>query len=113
MVCIEHLCERMISLKIADKKWFTVLLQSLITISMALGALIILALPYVVYYALHYYENVSSFSKEYYTICLCVLYPSGLLGFAILYEARKLLMKINKSQPFISENVKCIKYIAT
>jgi len=88
------------------------LLQWLLTAAMIAGALILLALPWIVYWALRYYEASASFDTAYYITCLCFLYPSGFLGMGILYHAAKLLAKVNEDEPFIAENVRRVKYIA-
>lgn len=99
-------------MKVADKRWFTVLLQWTITIAMTVGTIIVLTLPIVLSWVLHYYETDGSFDKNYYYTCLCFLYPSGILGLAILYHSRKLLVKVNEDEPFIFENANRIKYMA-
>lgn len=98
-------------MKIVDKKWYTEGLQWLITITMAIGTVIVLALPFVVKWMLQYYE-ITDYDNQYYITCLCFLYPSGILGLAVLHQARKLLISVNKNQPFVRENVRRIKYVA-
>lgn len=88
------------------------LLQRLLIAAMAAGALILLALPWIVYWALRYYELPASFDRQYYITSLCFLYPSGFLGMGILYNAAKILAKVNCDEPFIEENVRRVKYIA-
>lgn len=97
-------------MKLADKRGFTVFLQWFMSIMMVVGTLIMIALPFVVQWVLQYYEGINN--NDYYSTCLVFLYPSGILGLAILYQARKMLKKVNEDQPFIQENANRIKYIA-
>lgn len=96
-------------MKIIDKK-LPVFLQWFMSIMMVIGTVIMIALPLVVQWMLQYYEGINN--ETYYITSLIFLYPSGILGLAILYQARKLLKKVNEDQPFIAENTKRIKYIA-
>lgn len=97
-------------MRISSKPWFSVFLQKLITLAMIIGVVIILLLPLVVYLLLKYYEK--SYSNYFFIARLCFLYPSGFLGFLILYNAREILKKVNSSNPFVYENAIRIKYIA-
>lgn len=98
-------------MKISSKPWFSVFLQKLITLAMIIGATIILLLPLVVFLSLKYYER--NYNSYYFISRLFLLYPSGFLGFLILHNARVILKKVNGSSPFIYENAKRIKYIAS
>lgn len=99
-------------MSVAEKKWFPVFLERLITVAMVVGAIIIVLLPFIVSNGLDYYGDRENFNQDYYTTVLCFLYPSGLIGLAILYQARQLLVSVNKFQPFIMDNVKRIRYIS-
>lgn len=80
---------------------------------MIAGGIIILTLPFLLRAGLGYYEvQNNNYLNEYYITCLLILYPSGILGFGILFNARGILKKINMEQPFIIENVKRMKNIS-
>lgn len=99
-------------MKIADKRWFTLLLKYIIVAAMIIGAAIIIGLPVILKWALETYEKFGTYSQDYYTTCLCFLYPSGILGFVALTNAKKLMDSVNNSNPFVPENVKRIKALA-
>ena len=99
-------------MKIADKRWFTLLLKYIIIAAMILGAVIIIGLPAILKWVLETYEKFGTYSENYYTTCLCFLYPSGVLGFIALINAKKLMDSVNNSNPFVPENVKHIKSLA-
>ncbi len=95
---------------IVAKPWFPKFLQRLITLAMVIGAAIIIFLPAVVYFSLELYER--NYSDYFFISRLCLLYPSGILGFMILFEAREMLKRINNDNPFVYENARRIKHIA-
>ncbi len=98
-------------MKLSSKSWFPVFLQKLITLAMIVGAAVIIFLPLVVYLSLKFYER--SFNSYFFISRLFLLYPSGFLGFLILYNAREILKKVNSANPFVYENARRIKYIAS
>ncbi len=99
-------------MRIADKRWFALLIKYIIIVAMVLGGIIIIGLPVILRWSLEHYEKFGNYSEDYYTTCLCFLYPSGVLGFIALTNAKGLIDSVINSEPFITQNVRRIKILA-
>ena len=99
-------------MRIADKHWFAVLIKYIIITALIIGGIIIIGLPVILRWSLEHYEKFGKYTEDYYTTCLCFLYPSGILGFFALINAKGLTDSIIRSEPFIAQNVKRLKMLA-
>ena len=99
-------------MKIANKRWFAVLLKYIIIAALVIGAAIIIGLPVILKWVLQTYEKFGTYNDGYYTTCLCFLYPSGVLGFVALINAKGLIDSVINQDPFVEKNVKHIKALA-
>ena len=73
------------------------------------GILIFLSLPVSLKYL---FENVFDTGNENYVFLLVFLYITGALSLLIVWEGKKILGRLHRRNPFVSENVTSFKRVA-
>jgi len=96
--------------KILGNKSLSQVMEISCTVFQILGTILVISLPWTInYYLILKNNNVQS--DLYYSL-IAILFCSGVCGFAILQQAKKVLHNINARNPFTLDTAKRIKYIS-
>lgn len=98
------------SFKIHGNKSLSEIMEISCTFFQILGTLLVISLPWTINYYLIFKHN-TVHSVLYYSLMI-ILFCSGVCGFAILQQAKKVLHNINSRSPFTLDTARRIKYIS-
>ena len=99
-------------MKILDKNGISGILEIFVVFFSIIAILLLFTLPFVVSLILGYYGRVSSYNFDYYYLMLILLYISDIVCLCVMYNCKKLLSNINKSNPFIMDNARRVRNIS-
>ncbi|MBQ9415010.1 MAG: DUF2975 domain-containing protein [Clostridia bacterium] len=95
-------------MKLADKHGLSGVLEVVLWISMALGAVIIVSLPWSIQHFMMPFNNNPDY---WYPRYLITLFVSGVLAELILWQSRRIIHNVNKGTIFSMDTVKRIKIV--
>lgn len=97
-------------MKILDEKGLSGLLKRMLDLIMLGGLAIIICLPVILKWYLHVFYGSTS---EKFWFLLPFLYITGFLVLVIIFEIRRIFKTLNRRNPFMMDNVKSLKRMAS
>ncbi len=96
-------------MKILDEKGLSGIVRWLLELILIGGIAILISLPYLIkwYIGLLYWGT-----SELYWFLLPFLYVTGVFAVVIVFEMKRVFMRLSKRNPFMEENIKSLKHIS-